>query len=104
MTGPCLCGDIYCPRCGNPAQAAYGDACADAADAMIEELNKAELSPEEYRIVTAIGLAAVLETRKAATRAIEQLQNAQAEAEAEAKALASEAAYWEGVKNAGQQD
>lgn len=23
MIGPCLCGDPYCPFCGNPAQAAF---------------------------------------------------------------------------------
>ena len=27
MTGPCLCGDIYCASCGNPGQADIETAC-----------------------------------------------------------------------------
>ncbi len=36
MIGPCLCGDPYCPSCGNPAQAKYEDWCAEFTDKLID--------------------------------------------------------------------
>lgn len=42
MTGPCLCGDTYCPSCGNPSAAAY----ADCVDTFAEKLATANLTEE----------------------------------------------------------
>lgn len=57
--GPCLCGDIYCPRCGNPAQAAYADAVED----MCEELEKLKLSEMELVLFKSVGIEAVKQHR-----------------------------------------
>jgi len=45
MTGPCLCGDPYCPSCGNPAAAEY----ADAVDELCERLLEKDFTLEELR-------------------------------------------------------
>jgi hypothetical protein len=37
MVGPCLCGDPYCPSCGDPAAAAF----ADAIDLLLEDIGEA---------------------------------------------------------------
>ena len=33
--GPCLCGDVYCNSCGNPAAAAFDDALEAFIDLLI---------------------------------------------------------------------
>lgn len=57
--GPCLCGDIYCPRCGNPEQAAYADAIED----LCEELEKMKLSDMELELFKSVGIEAVKQHR-----------------------------------------
>jgi hypothetical protein len=60
MSGPCLCGDPECPHCGTPG----GYAEEAAAEAAIEALSLASLTPDEYRLAVAIGIAAVLALRE----------------------------------------
>lgn len=43
-TGPCLCGDPYCPSCGDPAAARY----ADAWDEFIDAIN--DINPDETEL------------------------------------------------------
>jgi len=57
--GPCLCGDPYCPYCGDPGAAAVEEAGIWA----MERLAKARLTADEYRIVVRAGLAAVKASR-----------------------------------------
>lgn len=55
--GPCMCGDPYCPFCGNPAAAAYADfvedllekfqVCLDEADQSIPDPGLAALDAME---------------------------------------------------------
>lgn len=83
MSGPCLCGDPYCNSCfpGND-----GGSLEAAEDWTIGTLQKAKLSPDEYRVVVSVGLAAVHHTRKAATAAAKETRAIQAEIEAEGRA------------------
>lgn len=46
-TGPCLCGDPYCPSCGNPAAARYADAWEEFIDA-INDINPDETELEIF--------------------------------------------------------
>lgn len=55
MSGPCLCGDSYCPHCGNPAEAARCDAIEELCDKVIG----LDMSQEEMEIFWKIGSAAV---------------------------------------------
>lgn len=80
MSGPCLCGDPYCPSCGNPG-AAELEATEEWA---MEEMSKAQLTPDEYRLVVTVGLAVVFECRKYAETVLKDYQAVLAEA-AEAK-------------------
>jgi sarcosine oxidase delta subunit len=41
--GPCLCGDCYCPHCGDPGAAAFEAFCDEA----IERFEKIAPLPEE---------------------------------------------------------
>lgn len=72
--GPCLCGDPYCPSCGNPARAVLEEAEAAA----IEQLAKVCTTPEDYRIAVEFGVAAVKLAAKSADDAIRQLAEAEA--------------------------
>lgn len=38
--GPCLCGDPYCPSCGNPSAAAWEDLHCDVTDLVIAKKPK----------------------------------------------------------------
>lgn len=76
--GPCLCGDVYCPSCGNPGLAAI----EAAADTMLERFSKAGLTPQEYEIVTNHGLALIETVRAAAASASKEILALQAEANA----------------------
>lgn len=78
MVGPCLCGDPYCGSCGNPA---WAEAQA-AEEWTLEALAKAKLTPEEYKIVVSVGLAAVCHARRAAKETAAAIAENQAEAEA----------------------
>ena len=60
--GPCICGDYLCPSCGNP-DAAELEAAEEWA---IHTMYQAKLTPEEYRIVVSVGLAAVYHARRLA--------------------------------------
>lgn len=64
MVGPCLCGDPYCPSCGNPAQAAY----EEALEAFFDELRDMGLDEFEFAIFKEVGLAAVEAFRKVEKR------------------------------------
>lgn len=57
--GPCLCGDIACHSCGNPAAAP----AADAADALQEQLDGMQLSLEEYELLCEI-IPVIINTRR----------------------------------------
>lgn len=46
--GPCLCGDPYCPSCGDPSLAVL----EEAAERLMEALHKADCSPEFYNFLT----------------------------------------------------
>lgn len=47
MSGPCMCGDPYCPRCGNPAAARLEEElqalCDDLHDCTEFELHQVRL-------------------------------------------------------------
>lgn len=49
MIGPCLCGDPYCGRCGNPEAAAF----ADAVDSAIEVLSELIETDEDLELLGA---------------------------------------------------
>lgn len=53
--GPCLCGDPYCSRCGNPAQAAF----ADAIEVFCEKLEQYVMDETEMEIFYNAGVEAV---------------------------------------------
>lgn len=59
--GPCLCGDPYCPSCGNPSQAAFGDAL----DQLCEDLEEMGLDEHEFVLFVTTGKAAVEAYRNA---------------------------------------
>ena len=48
MSGPCLCGDPYCRRCGNPAAAAWADFSVEVSESVISALEQQgrEMTPE----------------------------------------------------------
>ena len=54
-TGPCLCGDPYCPYCGNPAEAKYNEIF----DSMIEKINDLDMNYAELLIFEKAGKEAV---------------------------------------------
>lgn len=68
--GPCLCGDPYCSSCGNPAAAAI----EDAESKLMELLNGENLTPDEYEIVGAAGLAVVHTIREQVKKALAAIQ------------------------------
>lgn len=61
MKGPCLCGDPYCPSCGNPGLAEK----EEMEERFLETLDKYNLSKVEYEVVLTVGLAAVEAHRQA---------------------------------------
>tara|TARA_E500000305_G_C4007963_1_gene231071 strand:- start:1141 stop:1446 length:306 start_codon:yes stop_codon:yes gene_type:complete len=42
MTGPCLCGDIYCPNCGNPGQADFEMVTEYIYEALLADLHESQ--------------------------------------------------------------
>ncbi len=54
-TGPCLCGDPFCPSCGGPEAAELEVAEQQA----MEALSTAHIRAEEYEIVIKAGLVAL---------------------------------------------
>lgn len=75
MIGPCLCGDPYCPSCGNPGLALLEEAESWA----METLSKANLSPDEYKIAVSVGLAAVHHARSHSKATRQQIAEIEAE-------------------------
>lgn len=59
--GPCLCGDPYCPSCGNPSLAAWESAMEE----LDKELEEKKLDEIEFRIFKSVGFAAVDAHREA---------------------------------------
>lgn len=57
--GPCLCGDIYCSSCGNPAQAEL----EEKIEAFVDEISDFVESPQEIDLILEVGRAAVLKMR-----------------------------------------
>lgn len=51
----CMCGDPYCPSCGNPNRARVEEAEINLIDACVS----AGLTVEEYAVVRDVGLRAV---------------------------------------------
>jgi hypothetical protein len=66
VKGPCLCGDPYCPSCGNPGAAEFEEAENWAS----ERLYKHCQTPEEIRLVITVGLVAMRQARRAAEKAV----------------------------------
>jgi len=94
--GPCLCGDPYCPSCGNPASAALEDAIGEAADRLVDGLYNENLDPDEYDLVLEVGLAAVRSARKITQARIKEALDATAQAmemEALHKSMPEESIY-----------
>ena len=58
MTGPCMCGDPYCPSCGDP-QAAAVEAFIDALYEKVQDFNE-----DEAAVFVAAGEAAVKAMRE----------------------------------------
>ena len=67
MPGPCLCGDIHCPSCGNPHQAAL----EEALEKMDEEVFNLVESTDEVEIFKRAGKEAVLAARDAVSNAVQ---------------------------------
>jgi hypothetical protein len=86
MTGPCLCGDPYCGRCGNP-----GLAEAEAAEeAIMEEVAKAARVGVRYDTMQAV----IVALREGAERERKEAEDARLQNEAEARAAKEESEYW----------
>lgn len=79
MSGPCLCGDAYCPHCGDPEGAARCDALEDLCDKIIG----LDMSQEEMEIFWKIGSAAVEAIRPALRDLADVRAAMQARAEAD---------------------
>lgn len=60
MVGPCLCGDPYCPHCGDPSRMAVEEAEQD----LMETLYELKLSAVEYKMIKQIALAIIPGHRK----------------------------------------
>ena len=65
--GPCLCGDPYCPHCGDP----YAAEIEAAEEGLMEAFHEARFSPEEYAIVLRVGMEAVEAAREASRQAVD---------------------------------
>jgi len=74
--GPCLCGDLACPSCGNPALLLL----EEAESWTMEQLSQAKLTADEYKIVVSVGLEAVQHCREAAKQAVRAYQIVEHEA------------------------
>ena len=73
-----MCGDVYCPSCGNP-----GAAELEAAEEFVtEELAKHKCTPDEYRFVVSVGLRALESAREMITKSEQERLAIEAEAEA----------------------
>jgi len=72
MTGPCLCGDPYCPSCGDPAAAAL----EEKIEQIMEQASELIQHPGEADVFFAAGKAAVEAARQYADEAVrEQAHN-----------------------------
>ncbi len=60
-TGPCLCGDPYCPSCGNPAQAQM----EEAIEKLEEEIIAHGLDALEFALFKKTGFETVINLRAA---------------------------------------
>lgn len=69
MFGPCLCGDPYCPRCGDPSreifEAAYERLC--------ERIEEEKFTSAEFDFFIEVGFAAVMAHRKAVDEMVKGL-------------------------------
>ena len=65
--GPCLCGDPYCPSCGDPSLALW----EDAIDKLSERLEKAGLDEYEFKLFVTVGFAAI-EAHREANRGLQE--------------------------------
>ena len=65
---PCMCGDPYCPRCGNP----YLAKIEAAEDGLLDALSEVCQTVEDYEIVKQVGTAAVKAAREYAEKAIKE--------------------------------
>lgn len=61
MKGPCLCGDPYCPSCGNPAQAEM----EEAIEKLSEEIIAHGLDALEFALFKKTGFETVINLRAA---------------------------------------
>lgn len=58
--GPCLCGDPYCPRCGDPTEARIDEAM----DRLIDNIRDINCDADEVMIFSQAGREAVEHYRK----------------------------------------
>lgn len=75
-SGPCMCGDPYCPHCGSP----YAAELEAAEEWLMEVFHKAGFAPDEYRMAGRVGLAAVREARRMEKKREQDLRAIEAEA------------------------
>lgn len=86
MSGPCLCGDPYCGRCGNPGLAEY-EAAMDAVNEETEKAMQAGVRPD-------LIIAVVKALREGAEREKYEAEQSRLQNEAEAKADKEAAEYF----------
>ena len=70
MIGPCLCGDPYCPSCGNPAQAEMADMVADFIEKLKEEIDPFIENEGDLKVFRDAGLSALKAHKEAEKEAI----------------------------------
>ena len=66
--GPCLCGDPYCPSCGNPEAAKIEAAEAELLGLLAKECQSAD----DYQAVGRIAVVFLAEQRRAVKNAIQE--------------------------------
>jgi len=71
--GPCLCGDPYCPRCGDPERGK----CEEAFDDLLDALMEKELTVPEIMMVKAIALVCVEAHRCAEGETLSNMRQAE---------------------------
>lgn len=78
MSGPCLCGDPYCPSCGNPGLADW-EAAMEAINEEVEAATKAGVRPD-------VIIAVVKALREGAERETQEIEQMRLQNEAETAA------------------
>lgn len=73
--GPCLCGDPYCPSCGDP----YLAEIENAEEQMMKAFSDAKFSVEEYGLACRVAITAVNEFREALKKAHDDWKQIQIE-------------------------